>query len=257
MKNKYLIAIFASLIMVAQPVFSQESAVRIGVVDMNKLLKLSNIGKGIINRNNLARLKLQNENEALEAELLLEEKALSDLRKKLSVNDFHAKAIEFDKKVTIIEDWKQQIYQADNKYYAEYSDITIQHNVLDNTGWEDLKTPGSNMRHKTELVFCTLPYIVPHAGEMEDEAYQKLEAKYNKFIEAIKKSFTGERLEKLLHMYSMDELGPNLMLSPASGNINYHNAYEGGYIDHIMNVARNSLRMMKLYQEKRTNFGVY
>ena len=41
MKNKYLIAIFASLIMVAQPVFSQESAVRIGVVDMNKLLQES------------------------------------------------------------------------------------------------------------------------------------------------------------------------------------------------------------------------
>ena len=78
---------------------------------------------------------------------------------------------------------------------------------------------------------------------------KKLEENYNKFIEAIKTSFTGERLEKILHMYSMDELGPNLMLSPASGNVNYHNAYEGGYIDHVMNVARNSLRMMKLYKE--------
>ena len=78
---------------------------------------------------------------------------------------------------------------------------------------------------------------------------KQLEENYNKFIEALKKSFDGERLEKLLHMYSMEELGPNLMLSPASGNINYHNAYEGGYIDHVMNVARNSLRMMKLYQE--------
>ena len=78
---------------------------------------------------------------------------------------------------------------------------------------------------------------------------KQLEENYNKFIEAIKKSFDGERLEKLLHMYSMEELGPNLMLSPASGNVNYHNAYEGGYIDHVMNVARNSLRMMKLYKE--------
>lgn len=77
----------------------------------------------------------------------------------------------------------------------------------------------------------------------------QLEENYNKFLIALKKSFDGERLEKLLYMYSMDELGPNLMLSPASGNINYHNAYEGGYIDHVMNVARNSLRMMKLYQE--------
>jgi len=78
---------------------------------------------------------------------------------------------------------------------------------------------------------------------------KQLEENYNKFIEALKKSFDGERLEKLLHMYSMEELGPNLMLSPASGNINYHNAYEGGYIDHVMNVARNSLRMLKLYKE--------
>ena len=77
----------------------------------------------------------------------------------------------------------------------------------------------------------------------------QLEENYNKFIEALKKSFDGERLEKLLHMYSMEELGPNLMLSPASGNVNYHNAHEGGYIDHILNVARNSLRMFKLFQE--------
>jgi hypothetical protein len=84
---------------------------------------------------------------------------------------------------------------------------------------------------------------------MKKHNEEQLEENYNKFLQAIKTSFTGERLEKILHMYSMDELGPNLMLSPASGNINYHNAYEGGYIDHVMNVARNSLRMMKLYKE--------
>ena len=33
---------------------------------------------------------------------------------------------------------------------------------------------------------------------------KQLEENYNKFIEALKKSFDGERLEKLLHMYSMD-----------------------------------------------------
>tara|TARA_B110000971_G_scaffold219813_1_gene261820 strand:- start:2199 stop:2855 length:657 start_codon:yes stop_codon:yes gene_type:complete len=84
---------------------------------------------------------------------------------------------------------------------------------------------------------------------MNHHTEETLEQNYNKFIGALKKSFTGERLEKLLHMYSMEELGPNLMLSPASGNKNYHNAYEGGYIDHIMNVVKNSLRMQKLYIE--------
>tara|TARA_R110001632_G_scaffold40758_3_gene102187 strand:- start:558 stop:1205 length:648 start_codon:yes stop_codon:yes gene_type:complete len=78
---------------------------------------------------------------------------------------------------------------------------------------------------------------------------KQLEENYNKFISAVKSLFTGERLEKLLHMYSMGELGPNLMLQPASGNIGYHNAYDGGYIDHIMNVVNNSIRMMKLYED--------
>lgn len=78
---------------------------------------------------------------------------------------------------------------------------------------------------------------------------QELEENYNKFIGALKKLFNGERLEKLLHMYSMEELGPNLMLSPASGNVAYHLAYEGGYIDHIMNVVTNSIKMKKLYAE--------
>lgn len=84
---------------------------------------------------------------------------------------------------------------------------------------------------------------------MKQYTETQLKENYTKFLEALKKSFDGERLEKLLHMYSEDELGLNLMVSPASGNVNYHNAYDGGYIDHVMNVARNSLRMMKLYQE--------
>jgi hypothetical protein len=76
---------------------------------------------------------------------------------------------------------------------------------------------------------------------------EQLENNYNKFISVVKKYISGDRLEKLLHMYSLDELGPNLMLSPASGNKNFHNAYEGGYIDHIFNVCKNALRMKQTF----------
>ena len=41
MKIKNLLGIFAVLVFVGQPVFAQDSAVRIGVVDMNKLLQES------------------------------------------------------------------------------------------------------------------------------------------------------------------------------------------------------------------------
>jgi hypothetical protein len=75
----------------------------------------------------------------------------------------------------------------------------------------------------------------------------ELKANYEKFIAIVNKYFTGDRLSKLLFMYSDDELGGNLMVSPASGNKNYHNAYEGGYIDHIFNVCKNALKMKDLF----------
>lgn len=84
---------------------------------------------------------------------------------------------------------------------------------------------------------------------MKQKTEQELKENYERFIGIIKKYFTGERLEKLLHMYSEEELGINLTLAPASGNLNYHNAYIGGYIDHVLNVCKNSLRMKKLYEE--------
>ena len=77
----------------------------------------------------------------------------------------------------------------------------------------------------------------------------ELKANYDKFLAIVNKYFTGERLEKLLFMYSDDELGGNLMVSPASGNKNYHNAYECGYIDHIFNVCKNALKMKKTFEE--------
>jgi hypothetical protein len=76
---------------------------------------------------------------------------------------------------------------------------------------------------------------------------EQLEQGYNQFIKIINKYFTGERLEKLLFMYSENELGGNLMLSPASGNKGFHNAYDGGYIDHIFNVCKNAIKVKELF----------
>ena len=82
---------------------------------------------------------------------------------------------------------------------------------------------------------------------MRQKTEEELKQNYTRFIGIINKYFTGERLEKLLHMYSESELGINLTLAPASGNVNYHNAYIGGYIDHIFNVTKNALRMKETF----------
>ena len=95
---KVFIVLFA---LVAQPLSAAEKS-ELFTVDMTKLLRSSEFGKNIIAANNIARKKLQSENEELEKKLLLEEKELSELRKTLSVEEFRPKALEFDKRVSII-----------------------------------------------------------------------------------------------------------------------------------------------------------
>ena len=51
---------------------------------------------------------------------------------------------------------------------------------------------------------------------MKQKTEKELKDNYEKFIAVIKKYFTGDRLEKLLFMYSEEELGPNLAIAPAS-----------------------------------------
>ena len=82
---------------------------------------------------------------------------------------------------------------------------------------------------------------------MKQKTEKELRANYDKFLAIVKKYFTGERLERLLHMYSESELGGNLTVSPASGNAGYHNCYPGGYIDHIFNVCRNALKVKQFF----------
>lgn len=87
---------------------------------------------------------------------------------------------------------------------------------------------------------------------MKQKTEKQLLDNYNNFLEALKKVFKDERLEKLLHMYSENELGRELAVAPASGKLNFHSAYVGGYIDHVMNVARNAYKLKKVFEEGGT-----
>lgn len=85
---------------------------------------------------------------------------------------------------------------------------------------------------------------------MRNYTETQLKENYDKFISFIKKAFVSqpERMEKLLHMYSEDELGMELIVAPASGKAHFHSAYVGGYIDHIMNVCKNSIGQMTQFK---------
>ena len=68
----------------------------------------------------------------------------------------------------------------------------------------------------------------------------QLEENYTSFLKFIEDTFEGERQQKLLYMYGTDDgcLGLRALTAPASGTIHYHNCYNGGYIDHVMNVCK-------------------
>lgn len=85
---------------------------------------------------------------------------------------------------------------------------------------------------------------------MRNYTEEQLSENYNKFLSFIQKAFVRqpERVEKLLHMYSEDQLGIELTMAPASGKLHFHSAYAGGYMDHVMNVCKNSMALMKQFQ---------
>lgn len=75
-----------------------------------------------------------------------------------------------------------------------------------------------------------------------DEA--KIVADYERFMELIT---ADSRSEQLLPMY--EDLKSELISAPASGKVHFHNAFPGGYLDHVLRVAETALKVAALYRE--------
>ena len=63
---------------------------------------------------------------------------------------------------------------------------------------------------------------------------EQLQENFEKFISLIDNHIEGERKDQLIKFYRDHE--ERIMLMPASGNINYHNCFIGGYVDHVNRV---------------------
>jgi len=73
---------------------------------------------------------------------------------------------------------------------------------------------------------------------------QKIEENYNKFMEYVK---AESRADKLIEMYEI--FGNELNLAPASAKVFYHNAFPGGYLDHVLRVTETALQVASLYKK--------
>ena len=64
----------------------------------------------------------------------------------------------------------------------------------------------------------------------------QIEENWNSLIKLIEDNFTGERKENLLKMYN--HLKDRMMFAPASSKEHFHNAFPGGYVEHVLNITR-------------------
>jgi hypothetical protein len=83
----------------------------------------------------------------------------------------------------------------------------------------------------------------------------KIQENYTKFRKLINQTFSGERLQSLNKMY--DELEDRILLTPASSMEHFHNAFAGGYIDHVLRVTRNAVKLYDLYNELDIGMGEF
>jgi len=82
---------------------------------------------------------------------------------------------------------------------------------------------------------------------------EQIGSNWAKHLKIVKTFVTGERKEQLLEMY--EELADTLVLAPASGKPSFHNAFPGGYIDHVNRVVQCSLKVKELWEGMGTSIN--
>jgi hypothetical protein len=81
---------------------------------------------------------------------------------------------------------------------------------------------------------------------MNFTAEQLLE-NFNAFTSQITKYVSGDRGEQLVKLHTDHQ--ERIMMMPASGNINYHNCFVGGYVDHVLRVIDCALAISNTWEE--------
>jgi len=84
---------------------------------------------------------------------------------------------------------------------------------------------------------------------------EQIQSNWNKFLSNIDTYITGERKQKLLDLYKKYE--ERIVMMPASHKKEYHNAFPGGYVDHVNRVVECSLKLNQVWIEMGVNSSTY
>jgi len=75
---------------------------------------------------------------------------------------------------------------------------------------------------------------------------EQIEKNYNKHIKIVD-NYISNRKEQVKSM--IETIGEEYAMAPASGRSWYHNAFVGGYVDHVNRVVEYAVKQMRLFSE--------
>jgi len=84
---------------------------------------------------------------------------------------------------------------------------------------------------------------------------EQIQENWGKFISNINQYITGDRREKLLEFYNKYQ--DRLILMPAAHKKEYHNAFPGGYVDHVNRVVRCAIKQSKIWEEEDADMTTF
>ena len=84
---------------------------------------------------------------------------------------------------------------------------------------------------------------------------EQIQDNWNDLIDIIENNISSPRKEKLLEFYN--KYSERLMLMPASHKKEYHNAFPGGYVEHVLRVIRCAHKQYKLWEEEGADISTF
>ena len=84
---------------------------------------------------------------------------------------------------------------------------------------------------------------------------EQIQANWGSFMKNIEEYITGDRKQKLIDFYKKYE--ERIILMPASHKKEYHNAFPGGYVEHVNRVVRCAIKQSKLWEEEGADISTF
>lgn len=76
---------------------------------------------------------------------------------------------------------------------------------------------------------------------------EQIQKNWELHLKIVDKYITGDRKNKVNTM--LEALGESMVMAPASSKSWYHNAFPGGYIDHVNRVVKSAVKQKTLWEE--------